>query len=101
MYRFDYWSDGGDGRVGASHGVEIPFAFDTLDVQGNHHLIGANPPQEVADTTHRIWVDFIKEGNPGWAAYEPTSRTIGLIDRTLTTADDPSGRERELWEGRR
>jgi para-nitrobenzyl esterase len=101
MYRFDYWSDGGDGRVGASHGVEIPFAFDTLDVEGNHHLIGAHPPQEVADTTHRIWVDFIKGGNPGWAAYEPTRRTTGLIDRTLTAADDPSRQERELWEGRR
>jgi para-nitrobenzyl esterase len=33
MHRFDYWSDGGDGRVGAAHGVELPFVFDTLDVQ--------------------------------------------------------------------
>jgi para-nitrobenzyl esterase len=101
MYRFDYSSDGGDGRVGASHAVEIPFVFDTLDVKGTHNLIGANPPQEVADTTHRSWVDFIKDGNPGWAPYDPSRRTTGVIDRTLKVVDDPSRQDREVWEGRR
>jgi para-nitrobenzyl esterase len=55
----------------------------------------------VADTAHRIWVDFIREGNPGWAPYETGSRTTGVIDRTLTVTDDPSRPERVLWEGRR
>ncbi|MFF2554363.1 carboxylesterase/lipase family protein [Nocardia sp. NPDC058058] len=97
LYRFEWASP----TLGSGHAVDIPFAFDTLGDQGLSARIGDAPPQVVADTNHRIWIDFITRGDPGWAAYDTTARTTGLISETITTADDPAGHERILWEGKR
>ena len=97
MYRFDWASP----VLGSGHGVDIPFAFDTLASPGLEPRLGADPPQAVADTTHRIWVDFVTKGEPGWAAYDTTGRATALISETLRNAGDPGGDERVWWEGRR
>jgi para-nitrobenzyl esterase len=99
LYRFDYESTGADGRIGASHGVELPFVFDTLDVTQIWPRVGTDPPQAVADTTHRIWVDFITNGDPGWPPYELATRPTALIDDSLHVANDPTRADRLLWEG--
>ncbi|WP_238009110.1 carboxylesterase family protein [Dactylosporangium sp. AC04546] len=103
MYRFDWRSPTYDGRFGAAHGVEFPFVFDTIGAPDLTRLIGPNPPQAVADTTHAAWVRFITGGEPGWAPYDTTVRATGVIgeDGTLTVVDDPDGTELHLWEGHR
>jgi len=101
MYRFDYQSPAFDGQLGACHGVEIPFVFDTLDVPGTRPRVGDNPPQPVADTAHRVWVSFVADGSPGWSSYDTTTRTTALINETAGIVNDPAGGERRLWEGRR
>ena len=42
-------------------------------------LIGDTPSQAVADQAHRVWVDFITRGDPGWAPYDTARRTTGLL----------------------
>ena len=97
-YRFDHPAPADNHRFGACHAVEIPFAFDTAQRPELKPLIGDTPSQAVADTTHRVWVDFITTGDPGWPAYG-ARRTTGLLTETVTAVEDPSGDERVLWDG--
>lgn len=43
---------------GAGHAVEIPFVFDTLGAQ-TEPLLGAQPPQRLADVMHKAWTSFL------------------------------------------
>jgi len=98
MYRFDYPEPQDNHRFGACHATEIPFVFDTATRPELRPLIGDAPSSAVADRTHRVWVDFISRGDPGWARYDSTRRTTGLLSDTVTAADDPAGDERALWD---
>jgi para-nitrobenzyl esterase len=99
MYRFDYPEPADNHGYGASHAVEVPFAFDTLDRNESPALMGDAPSQAVADRVHRIWVDFITRGDPGWAPYDTARRTTGLLTEDILVVDDPAADERVLWEG--
>ena len=54
---------------------------------------------KIADRVHRVWVDFITHGEPGWAPYDPATRTTGLLTADVSVVDDPAGDERAVWEG--
>ncbi len=101
MYEFTWRSPSFNGELGACHGVELPFVFDTLDVANTAPRLGASPPQAVADMVHAAWVRFIAHGEPGWAPYDTANRTTGLLDETLRVVDDPAGDERAVWDGHR
>ena len=102
MYLFNWASRAFEGRLKATHALEIPFAFNNMDRAGVDVFIGPGPvPQYVADTMHKAWVEFIQTGDPGWSRYEPTSRTTMVFDETSATADDPFAAERAAWEGLR
>jgi para-nitrobenzyl esterase len=99
MYRFDYPEPLDNHGFGACHATEVPFVFDTMARSGVAALIGDAPSQGVADRVHRVWVDFIAGGDPGWASYDCFSRTTGLLTEDIVSVDDPAGDERALWEG--
>ena len=99
MYRFDYPEPADNHGFGACHGVEVPFVFDTVARNFVPALIGDAPSQAVADRVHRVWVDFITRGNPGWARYDTAGRTTGLLTENVLAVDDPAGDERAVWEG--
>ena len=98
MYRFDHPEPRDNHRFGACHAVEIPFVFDTATRPELRPLLGDVSSSAVADRTHRVWVDFITSGNPGWARYDTARRTTGLLSDTVSAADDPAGDERALWD---
>ena len=98
MYRFDWPEPQANHGLGACHAAEIPYVFDTSGRADVRPLIGT-PSQAVADRAHRVWVDFITRGEPGWAPYDTVSRTTGLLAEKLSPVDDPAGDERALWEG--
>jgi para-nitrobenzyl esterase len=98
-YRFDYPDPAANHGLGACHGAEIPFVFDTIGQQETHPRIGDAPEQAVADTMHHAWVSFITDGTPGWAPYTLPDRATALITSKITEVDDPAGAERLLWEG--
>jgi para-nitrobenzyl esterase len=99
MYRFDHPDPQDNHRFGACHAAEIPFVFDTATRGELRPLIGDAPSSAVADRAHRVWVDFITRGDPGWARYDVERRTTGLLSDALIPADDPAGDERALWDG--
>lgn len=86
-----------EGRLGACHALELPFVFDTLDDEGLSGLLGADPPQQVADAVHGAWVAFATGGAPGWPAYEEQRRISMRFDLASAVEHDPRPAERELW----
>jgi para-nitrobenzyl esterase len=85
VYEFDWRSPACNGELGASHAMELPFVFGTLAVAtGPTGLCGQNPPQELADRVHRIWVDFARDGTLPWPEFTPTGRLVHklLADET-------------------
>lgn len=101
VYEFTWSTDLFDGRLGAAHAMEIPFTFDTLDSFGGTLLAGSDAPQGLADEMHAAWVAFVRDGTPGWASYDPASRTTMRFGSESHTIDDPDRDRRELWESHR
>lgn len=108
MYEFAWKSPIMDGALGACHGVEIPFAFDTLGREGGAWMAGEEPPADLATAMHAAWVRFVTDGDPGWPAYDLTRRPTMVFDaepalggKGAAIVDDPRGDERRLWDGRR
>ncbi|ATE64540.1 carboxylesterase/lipase family protein [Rhizorhabdus dicambivorans] len=82
MYEFDWRSPAFGGELGACHGMELPFTFDSLAcATGPQGLAGEAPPQALADRVHRIWVDFARDGSLPWDAFDRESRKVfSLLD---------------------
>jgi para-nitrobenzyl esterase len=99
MYRFDHPEPRDNHGFGACHGVEVPFVFGPISHGEVHPLLGDAPAQAVANQAHRVWVDFVTHGDPGWAPYDTVTRTTGLLSENVSAVDDPAGDERALWEG--
>jgi para-nitrobenzyl esterase len=84
--------------IGAGHGLEIPFVFDTLGAQGADLAMGAEPaPQDLADLMHAAWVRFAGTGDPGWPAFD-ASRPVRVFDTGGGYVEHDQRRdEREIW----
>ena len=77
FYELDWGSDAYDGQLGASHGMELPFVFDTLaSVTGPEGLAGSAPPQALANHVHRLWVGFATEGHLPWQEFDASTRQV-------------------------
>jgi carboxylesterase type B len=100
MYEFAWPSRQFNGLLGACHGLEIGFVFDTLGC-GTEPVAGANPPQGLADLMHAAWVGFATRGDPGWPRYELERRTTMRFDSTSQVVSDPKAWKRVLWDGAR
>jgi len=109
VYEFGWRSRACDGRLGACHGSDVPFVFDTLAAAAGGTgtgggLLGPGPaPQALADAMHAAWVAFVTGGDPGWPAYTPERRAtvhFGVPDPAVPRLlDDPRAAERALWDG--
>jgi carboxylesterase type B len=98
MYEFAWRSPQFNGLLGACHGLEIAFVFDTLG-DGTEPLLGTDPPQQLADTMHAAWVAFASKGDCGWPKYDLSRRATMRFDMKSEVVDDPRSVERALWEG--
>lgn len=65
----------------AGHCIELPFAWDCLEGENVVASTGPNPPQDLADAAHGAWVAFIRDGDPGWPAYDTEERQGMVFDR--------------------
>lgn len=82
MYEFEWHSPAFDGELGACHGVELPFVFDTLDIaSGDNSLLGHNPPQYLADRVHGIWVQYAKDGRLPWSEFSRDDRKVYNLEK--------------------
>ena len=108
MYLFSWESRAFNGRLKATHALEIPFAFNNLNRAGVDVFIGEGPkPQHVADAMHAAWTSFVRTGDPNcgaipqWPPYDTERRATMVFDNVSEVAGDPCGVERRLWDGRR
>ena len=104
LYEFAWPSPAYGGTLGACHGLELGFVFDTLDtpgLTGPQGMVGDHPPHELASHLHRTWITFATTGNPGWPSYTTAQRSVMHVDTTWELLTDPVPRERHVWEGAR
>jgi para-nitrobenzyl esterase len=100
MFRF-----GWKGRIGAVHGLDIPFMFDTLDRDPEllQLLGGELAPQSLATAMHGAWANFVKTGSPRfaglpeWPPYDLIRRATMHLDVESHIVDDPDSDTRQLW----
>jgi para-nitrobenzyl esterase len=101
VYRFDWKTPAMDGRLGATHTLDLPFVFDTTD----RAPVTAQPgAAELAATMSRASVSFAASGRPGgvglpaWPRYGPPryeTLVFGEHNRLVSgrPADSPGTRE--------
>ena len=99
MYEFAWRSPQMSGRLGAAHGMEIAFVFDTLGL-GTEPMLGRDPPQPLADAMHRAWVSFAVSGDCGWPQYDPVRRASMRFDLTSKVDNNPLGPALAFWRAR-
>ncbi len=88
VYEFDWRSPACDGELGACHGMELPFVFDTLaSVTGPRGLAGEAPPQALADRVHSLWVGFATDGTLPWPAFDDATRSVHLLAANRTVSE--------------
>lgn len=77
VYDFEWRSPRFENQLGAAHGMELPFVFDSLaTTTGREGLTGADAPPDLAAHMHRIWVDFARDGSVPWAPFDRNTRIV-------------------------
>jgi para-nitrobenzyl esterase len=105
LYRFDWASPSLDGRLGAAHGLELPFVWNRLDLSTTPILLGPDLTEvrPLATAMHETWVAFITAGDPNgaglppWPRFDAVRRPTMLLDRESRVVDDPSSSTRVVW----
>jgi para-nitrobenzyl esterase len=92
VYDFTWRSPAFGGRLGACHGLELPFVFGTLgSATGPTGLLGEPPaPHAVSDLMRDAWVAFARTGDPGWPAFDASRRSLRIdVDPEVVTLEGP------------
>jgi para-nitrobenzyl esterase len=48
---------------------------------------------------HKVWCDFIKTGEPGWPAYDTSTRATMFFNDVSEVVENPDSEERAAWDG--
>ena len=93
-YSFDWRAP----RLGAFHAVDIPFTFDSFDVDGWGEFVGADDDAfRIGRELRDAWGTFARTGDPGWPAYPAAHVFAARISRRArapraTPIGTPGGR---------
>lgn len=85
------------------HGIDIPLIFEHVDTAFARDVFGyGSRDLHMARLVHAAWVCFIKsgtikEGLPGWPAYDLRQRRAMIIDREPEVSADSERAERLIW----
>jgi para-nitrobenzyl esterase len=102
LYQFGWRSPAMGGRLGACHGLELPFVFDTIPAfQGPDGLLGSENPQHLAYAIQALWVNFARSGSLPWPEFEAESRQLFQLDTgaVLTLPEMPAARHTDFIDG--
>jgi para-nitrobenzyl esterase len=99
MYRFNWYSPAGGGRLRAMHCMDIPFVFETIDECQS--IVGSGADRRgLADRMSGAWVAFARAGNPNhallpkWEPFEAASRQTMMFGHECRLLADPYREER-------
>jgi para-nitrobenzyl esterase len=101
MYRFDWTAS--EPSLGAPHGVDIPFPFDTIDEGGWDRFVSdPSAAHELALIMQSLWSTFARTGDPAtsaieWPRYDTERRSTLILGPSVHTIDDPNGAVRRAW----
>lgn len=91
VYEFDWRSPACKGELGACHGLELGFVFNTLAaVTGPEGMVGETPPQDLAERVHRLWMAFARDGSAPWPQYSREDRQVYSLARGESAAEPPA-----------
>jgi para-nitrobenzyl esterase len=87
---------------GASHSLDFLLLFGTLTVDDvrthpSAHPNAANEVLRVSRDMRTDWVRFASTGNPGWAPYDPDTRSTRVYTVEPITQPYPEERSRRIW----
>ena len=99
-YYFTWETPVQGGMLRSPHNIEIPFAFDNVQISSN--LTGGGPEaMALADKVSGAWIAFARTGDPNtaklphWPVFTPTDRATMVIDNASKVVNDPL-RERRI-----
>ena len=102
LYAFAFGQPDPAGRNRAVHGLDMPYAFDNVDIAP----IAAGPhAAPLVEAMAGALASLAHTGSPGapglpeWPAYEPTERATMRVDVESTVVADFLGAERKCWDG--
>jgi para-nitrobenzyl esterase len=101
QYYFTWHSPVEDGKLRAFHTLEIPFAFDVVDLASSMTGTGADR-QPLADKVSGAWVSFARSGDPNhkllpkWEPFDTNKRAIMVLNDECKLVNDPHGEEQRV-----
>ncbi len=91
-------------RIGACHGLEMPFVFDTMRHPFLRPLWGSTrSAYKLARRMQTAWIQFARSGCPEhpelpeWPSYTLERRSSMTLSTECTLRDDPHERARDFW----
>jgi para-nitrobenzyl esterase len=96
MYLLAWETPVDDGRWKVPHGLDLPLVFD--NVAGSPMMLGTGgQAQRVADAMSFAWIEFARNGNPGWAPYDAEKRETMVFTASSTVVSDPESAIRQVF----
>lgn len=103
MYLFARPSPALDGKLGACHGVEIPYVFGNIDTASA--FVGDDPDtRELSDGVQAAWIAFARGDAPdtealgSWPRYDEERRTTMVLNDETDLVDAPLDAVRDAWD---
>jgi para-nitrobenzyl esterase len=92
------------GRIGACHGVELPFVFGSIRAPFMRATLGASSSaQRLCDKVQDAWLAFARSGSPehtalpAWPAYSEERRRTMALASSCKLREDPHASGRSFW----
>ena len=83
LYQFQLHLGQGLSSLGATHGAEIPYVFDTADAGLGGIPLQLDIESEQVDRFQALWTDFARTGRPSlsldWAPFEATTQQVMVM----------------------
>ena len=105
-YLFTWPSPGLKGILGASHALELPFVFGTLDSPTFKDFVVVNPTTKaLSEKMMDAWIAFARTGKPAhknipeWPAYDTKKRATMAFGERCEVLNAPFDKERAVWDG--
>jgi para-nitrobenzyl esterase len=104
VYQFGWQARGTDRDLGAFHAIELPFVFDTFDVDGWDAFVGVNAGgRALGRAVRSAWAAFAASGDPStaelgaWPRYDRGHRWTMVLDEHCAVVTDPLAAPRFWW----
>lgn len=93
LYHFQLHLGYGLSSLGATHGAEIPYVFDTADAGLGGIPLQLDIEAAQVERFQTLWTDFARTGRPSlsldWNAYQTSTQNIMVMDTEWTSVPNP------------